>query len=200
MLVSALDPRAAVAVVDSAELLGGPAAGRPVTGPVVVWDPAGGPVAVSVAETLAAEGLAVTLVTPDFLVGSRLSHTGDLVEANARLWGAGVELVRRTQVVAVTAEGVEVEDRWSGVRRLLPAAALVDCGFRRPDETLWEHGRSRGAHVSPPGTRAGDGVAPRSIYEAILGGRRAALAIEGIAARLPIRPDDPARTRAGVGR
>jgi len=61
---------------------------------------------------------------------------------------------------------VEVEDRFSGVRRVIAATAVVDCGFRLPDTPL-------------PGVtrRAGDCVAPRTIHEAILEGRRAALAL-----------------------
>ena len=61
---------------------------------------------------------------------------------------------------------VEVEDRFSGVRRVIAAAAVVDCGFRLPDTPL-------------PGVtrRAGDCVAPRTIHEAILEGRRAAIAL-----------------------
>ncbi len=54
-------------------------------GPVVVFDPVGGPVAVSVALLLADRGLDVTIATPDQLVGSRLGPTGDLVAANKRL-------------------------------------------------------------------------------------------------------------------
>jgi hypothetical protein len=61
---------------------------------------------------------------------------------------------------------VEVEDRFSGTRRVIAAAAVVDCGFRLPDMPL--PGVSR---------RAGDCVAPRTIHEAVLEGRRAAMAL-----------------------
>ena len=49
---------------------------------------------------------------------------------------------------------------------MIAAAAVVDCGFRLPDTPL-------------PGVtrRAGDCVAPRTIHEAILEGRRAAIAL-----------------------
>ena len=57
----------------------------------------------------------------------------------------------------------EVEDRFTGTRRTIPCAAVVDCGFRLPDEPL-------------PGAtaQAGDCVAPRTVHEAILEGRRVA--------------------------
>ena len=68
--------------------------------------------------------------------------------------------------VRVEPEGVTVGDRYSGAERLLPCAALVDCGFRLPSEPI-------------PGAvaAAGDCVAPRTVHEAILEGRRVALAL-----------------------
>jgi 2,4-dienoyl-CoA reductase (NADPH2) len=71
-----------------------------------------------------------------------------------------------------------LEDRFTGEHRHLPVAALVDAGYRLPDDRLW-----RETDQQLP--RAGDALAPRSIYEAILEGRRAALALE----HAPRRPD-----------
>jgi 2,4-dienoyl-CoA reductase (NADPH2) len=136
-------------------------------GPVVVWDPIGGPVGVGVAELLAARG-PVTLVSPDFLIGRELARTGDLVPANVRLRRAGVELVVRSRVGRVDAGEVEVEDLYAGAASTIPAEMVVDAGYRLPDD------QSGGASV----VRAGDCVAPRTIYEAVLEGRRAALAVE----------------------
>jgi 2,4-dienoyl-CoA reductase (NADPH2) len=161
----------AAAVLDAARSARGADAALP-PGPVVVWDPVGGPVAVSVAELLAGLGRDVTLVCPDFVVATLLSLTGDLAPANTRLLQAGVALVKRAVVRSVTADVVTVEDRWSGARRLLPAAVLVDAGPALPDDALWRATGER--HV-----RAGDAVAPRTIHEAILEGRRAALALGG---------------------
>ena len=48
---------------------------------------------------------------------------------------------------------------------------MVDCGYRLPDEALFE--ATGDAH-----RRAGDCVAPRTILEAVLEGRRAVVAIE----------------------
>jgi len=74
-------------------------------------------------------------------------------------------------VRAVDRAGVVVEDRFTGERRELKAAALIDAGPRLPDDELWE----ATGHRHP---RAGDAVAPRTIYEAMLEGRRVALAVE----------------------
>ena len=141
-------------------------------GPVVIWDPIGGPIAVSVAELLAADGLDVTLVTPDLIVGTLLSRSGDLAPVNTRLAAAGVTFVKRAVVREAHVGGVMVEDRFTGERRELKASVLIDAGPRLPDENLWKASGQRHA-------RAGDDVAPRTIYEAMLEGRRAAEAVDG---------------------
>ena len=66
-----------------------------------------------------------------------------------------------------------LEDRYTGERTDVPIAAVVDAGHRVPDEQLWEATGSRHA-------RAGDAIAPRTVHEAVLEARRAALAVEGI--------------------
>ncbi len=170
------------------------------TSPVVVLDPIGGPIGVSVAETCAALGRPVHLVTPDHIAGNELARTGDLVPANTRLQQAGVLIERRSLPLAVrraapssgtsAGEGeaedsprggaggsveVVLEDRFSGARRVLRCGLVVDAGYRLPDAELYE---ATGAALS----RIGDAVAPRTIHEAILEARRAVLALEAEAA------------------
>ena len=161
-------------VLDIADVRAGRAPLRD-TGRVVLLDPIGGPIAVALAEEL---GDRAVLVTQDNIAGNELSRTGDLAPANVRLQQRGVDIERRTIVRSVrrsspngsaredAALEVEVEDRFSGTRRVIAAAAVVDCGFRLPDTPL-------------PGVtrRAGDCVAPRTIHEAVLEGRRAAIAL-----------------------
>ncbi|MGY1681523.1 mycofactocin system FadH/OYE family oxidoreductase 1 [Geodermatophilus sp. SYSU D01176] len=132
-------------------------------GPVVVHDPVGGPVGVGVAELLATAGRAVTLVTPDAVAGERLG--GDLAPANARLARAGVRR-ETSSVLRSVGDGVAVlADRWTGEERSVPCAVVVDAGPGLPGDV-------------PPGVlAAGDAVAPRTVLEAVLGGRRAARAL-----------------------
>jgi mycofactocin system FadH/OYE family oxidoreductase 1 len=157
------------AVLDVRDLRAGEAK-LPANGLVAVIDPIGGPIAVALAEEL---GDRAVLVTADNVAGNELARTGDLAPANVRLHQRGVRIERRTLPRAVRrAEAgleVEVEDRFTGGRRVLAVAAVVDCGFRMPAEPL------AGAHL-----HAGDCVAPRTILEAVLEGRRAALAIDGV--------------------
>jgi mycofactocin system FadH/OYE family oxidoreductase 1 len=152
--------------IDALTLLGRGPDGLP-DGPIVVDDPVGGPVGVGVAEWLARAGRQVALVTPDQVVGTQLARTGDLADANTRLQRAGVRRELRSRRREAAAGRVVLEDVWTGERRSVPCAAVVDCGHRLPDESLY---------LARPGTRrAGDCVAPRSVLEAVLEGRRQAL-------------------------
>ncbi len=167
-------------VVDALTLFTGGTAGLP-DGPVVIDDPVGDSVGVGVAEWLAAvTDRQVTLLSPDPVAGTLLARTGDLADANVRLQRAGVARRLRSRISAAgdgQVAGVEV---WTGEEFSLPAAVLVDCGHRLPDDALY-------LGLGDPGIpRAGDCVAPRTLHEAVLEGRRAALAILGTAAPTPI--------------
>jgi mycofactocin system FadH/OYE family oxidoreductase 1 len=141
-------------------------------GPVVIWDPIGGPIAISIAELLASNpgGTGghhkVTLVTPDLLVGEKLALTGDLAPSQPRLHGGGVTLIKRSLVRNVSATEVLLEDRFSGTQTTLACDTFIACGHRLPNTLL---------DPSELYPQAGDRVAPRTIHEAILEGRRAAL-------------------------
>ncbi|MBW0088644.1 mycofactocin system FadH/OYE family oxidoreductase 1 [Pseudonocardia sp. KRD-184] len=163
-------PVLAAAEFEAAVLAGGPPLPP---GPVVVHDPVGDWTGVGVAEQLAAAGRAVALVTPDPVAGTQLALTGDLAPANARLDRAGVARERYARLVGVAGGRAELEHVWTGERWDLACAAVVDCGHRLPDDALW---RAR-----PDLPRAGDCVAPRTVHEAVLEGRRAAY--EAVAGR-----------------
>lgn len=153
-------------------------------GPVVVWDPIGGPIAVSIAEQLGWAGRTVSLVTPDNIVGNELSRSGDLAPANGRLQQAGVVLERRAVLRAVKKGTVVVEDRFSGEQRTLKAAVVIDCGHRLPDEALYREfaTTAAGTGAAPAAVvRAGDAVAPRTVLEAVREARLAVAALAGTA-------------------
>jgi hypothetical protein len=128
-----------------------------------VHDPIGGPIGVAVAERL---GSRAVLVTPDLIAGNELSRSGDLAPANVRLQQTGVRIEKRAILRSVHVDHVEVDDRFTGARRRIDALAVIDCGYRLPVDDESSMGGLR--HV-----RAGDCVAPRTIHEAILEGRRA---------------------------
>nr|WP_249420239.1 mycofactocin system FadH/OYE family oxidoreductase 1 [Rhabdothermincola salaria] len=142
-------------------------------GPVLVWDPLGGPIGVSVAESLALGGRPVEMGTPDVIGGQLLSRSGDLAPANVRLAQLGVTLHKRVALRGVDADGARLEDRYTSVATTVACVAVVDASHRVPDLTLWAATGERHA-------RAGDAIAPRTVHEAVLEARRAALAVEGI--------------------
>lgn len=144
-------------VLDVVEAL----SGETPEGPVVVHDPVGDFVGVGVAELLAGRGVETAIVTQDQVVGTQLALTGDLADANARLQRAGVSLEKRSRLREVRADHVVLEDVHTAETRQRPAATVVHCGHRLPDQLL-------------DGVRIGDCVAPRTVHEAILEGRRAA--------------------------
>ena len=154
------------AVIDVADLRRGTAT-LPDEGMIVLFDPIGGPIAVSLAEEL---GPRAVLITQDNIAGNELARTGDLAPANTRLAQRGVTIERRTLLRTVRPIGtgaleVEVEDRYTGRRRTIPCTAVVDCGFRVPTDPI------------DAAVQIGDAVAPRTILEAVLEGRRAALSL-----------------------
>ena len=149
-------------VLDIAEVRAGTTA-LPADGTIVVFDPIGGPIGVAIAEELGARAV---LVTQDNIAGNELARTGDLAPANTRLAQAGVTIERRTLLRSVRPGSVEVEDRYSGMRRIIEAVAVVDCGFRVPTDPL-----------ADATAQVGDAVAPRTVHEAVLEGRRAATSI-----------------------
>jgi mycofactocin system FadH/OYE family oxidoreductase 1 len=173
-------------VVDALELLAGGTEGLPAGAEVVVHDPVGGPVGVGVAEWVAQHGHRVALVTPDPVAGSQLSRTGDLADANVRLQRAGVRRELRALLREVGGGRALLEDVWTGERREIACGLLVDCGHRLPEESVY---------LARPGTpRVGDCVAPRTLHEAVLEGRRLAL---DLGARAPGERSPP---RVGAGR
>jgi hypothetical protein len=160
-------------VMDVVDLLRTPTDDLP-AGPYLVHDPIGGPIAIGVAEWLAAQGHSVALATPDQVAGTLLSLTGDLAPANTRLQQAGVRRELRVLVRAVGGGRAVLEDVWTGERREVDAMVVVDCGHRLPDEGLYAAVLEQSGDAP---TRAGDCVAPRTVLEAVLEGRRRALDI-----------------------
>lgn len=157
---------------------------------VLVHDPVGGPVGVAVVELLARQGHQVSIVTQDQIVGTGLSLSGDLADANARLQQAGVDRVLSCVLRAVTTEGALVEQRWTREQRLIPTDLVVDAGHRLAQEHLYDALIAANASLRDELVRAGDCVAPRTVHEAILEGRRAALTI--------LSRDAMSRSRTGV--
>ena len=188
-----IDPGATV--VTATDLLQAASRGTlsEVVGPdsrVLVNDPVGGPVGVAVVELLAGHGHQLSIVTQDQIVGTGLSLSGDLADANTRLQQAGVVRVLSSLLRAVTLEAGIIEHRWTGEQRVIPTDLVVDAGHRLAEEQLYDALVGADASLRDELVRAGDCVAPRTVHEAILEGRRAALTVLsrlGTRSRSPVR-------------
>lgn len=160
---------------------------RLVPSSVAVWDPIGNSVGVAVAERFAGAGRHVTFITPDPVVGTLLSLTGDLAGCNVRLQQAGVSIERRSILRRFGLGVVSIEHRFSEVNTDVAVDALVDCSARLPDDTLyWASGGV--------GTRVGDAVAARTVAEAVREGRRAVMALTSPA----VSTERPGSTPAAI--
>jgi mycofactocin system FadH/OYE family oxidoreductase 1 len=154
--------------------------GANINGPVCIWDPIGGPIGISVAETIRSQGVDVTLVTPDNIAGNELSRSGDLAPANTRLQQVGAKILRRATLVERTHDTVVVTDRFSGASSEIEATTLIDAGHRLAEDSLF-HELTSG---EPGGSaaivlRVGDAVAPRTAAEAMIEARRVVAAARG---------------------
>jgi mycofactocin system FadH/OYE family oxidoreductase 1 len=138
---------------------------------VLVHDPVGDWTGVGIAEQVAAAGVRCTLVTPDPVAGVQLSRTGDLTGANARLQCAGVRRELFATLLGARHGRAELADVHTNERRSVRCTLVIDCARRLPEDGLWL--------LRPELSRAGDCVAPRTVHEAVLEGRRIAQGVEG---------------------
>jgi len=134
---------------------GGPLGASLPAGPVLLWDPVGGPVAVALAEQLAAAGRQVAVATSGAVVGEDLAAAGDLAGANQRLARAGVARYVLCRPEEHARGRVVLCDLHTDACTEVAAAAVIDCGPDLPGPGL------DGAIV------IGDRRAPRTVLEAV---------------------------------
>jgi 2,4-dienoyl-CoA reductase (NADPH2) len=158
----------------------------PAPGPVVVLDPVGDATGVGLAELLAARGREVALVTADPVVGHELGPSGDLVPAQARLVAAGVARVVRAEPVRWSDGVLHLRDAATGAPSTLPCAAVVDAAHRRPGPVPEGAAPVGGLLVAGRTVLAGDLLAPRTVHNAVLDGRRAAAQVAALVAGVTV--------------
>jgi 2,4-dienoyl-CoA reductase (NADPH2) len=161
----------AIDVLKALDSEGSPSEGALPEGDVLVWDPIGGPIGVGVAELLLRAGFGVHLATPDYIIGNELARSGDLGPANARLAQAGVTAHKRCNLVSVAEGSAVLADRFSASTTEVPVDWVVDAGHRLGEDSLFTMLSEAGLKASA----AGDGVAPRTVHEAVREGRRRVL-------------------------
>jgi len=147
------------------------------------------------AESLAAEGYEVTLVTPAADVSAWTHHTLEQHRIASRLLDAGVVLRTHLGVDAVTPGGVTARCVYTGRDEQIEADSVVLVTARLPEDRLaldLEQRRDRWAEAGLQDMRAiGDAHAPGTIASAVWDGRRFAEAIQGPGEEALFRRDVP---------
>jgi dimethylamine/trimethylamine dehydrogenase len=143
------------------------------------------------AELLAAEGRAVTLVTPAVRVSEWTVNTMEQSRIHRRLVEAGVEIVTAEALVSVKDGAARIACVYTNRERELPCDSLVTVTARLPEDALAEELLSRRAEWADGGVLSvrsvGDALAPGTIATAVWDGRRYAEELDTVADGLPFR-------------
>lgn len=141
------------------------------------------------AELLAGEGFAVTVVCPEPQVSVWTRHTLEVGRIQARLMSAGVTLHVNHAVVGLSGDSVALQCAYTGARSALPADSVVLVTARIPNDSLYRDLLGRTDDWSDGGLRTvrriGDADAPSTIAAAVYAGHKCARDFDSAA-------DDPA--------
>ncbi len=153
-------------------------AGKPLEGPVVIYDDDHYYLGGVLAEKLRLDGLLVTLVTPGADVSKWTRVTLEQEWIEERLYRIGVDVVEKHGLAAATNDAVHIRHIQSGRERRLPCAALVMVTMRLPNDALFHELTSDPDRLRTAGirsvTRIGDCLAPSTIAAAVYAGHRSA--------------------------
>jgi len=129
-----------------------------------------------IAELLAGEGLAVTLITPAAHVSQWTTNTLEVARIRKRVIRAGIDVRTNTAVTAVTADGVRTACVYTGDEGDLAADSVVMVTARLPHDPLYQELLARKgewADADLSSVRAiGDAWAPATIAAAVWSGHR----------------------------
>lgn len=146
--------------------------GRPGTR-VLLLDEAGGWRGCGTAWKLAEEGHAVTIVTPDPLVGKELQRTAADVPMRQALRKLGVRWITESSIAEWHGNGATLVDHNTGERSLVDADCLVTATTNSPADWIMEGLSQLGVRTY----RIGDCAAPRQAPYAFYEGRKTGLEI-----------------------
>ena len=141
---------------------------------VIVLDEGGNWRGCGTAWKLAEDGHAVTIVTPEGMIGKELQRSATDWPLRRELAQLGVKFLVDSVISEWTAEGATVQSLLAGRPAPLPADSLVLATVNTADMTLRAELMENGIDVQ----LVGDANAPRNAAYAIYEGRKAALALE----------------------
>ncbi len=129
-----------------------------------------------IAELLAGEGLAVTLITPAAHVSQWTTNTLEVSRIRKRVIRAGIDVRTNTAVTAVTADGVHTACVYTGDESDLATDSVVMVTARLPHDRLYQEllvRKDEWADADLSSVRAiGDAWAPATIAAAVWSGHR----------------------------
>jgi len=147
-------------------------------GPVAIYDDDHYYMACVIAQKLRADGVEVTLITPDSVVASFSSVTNEQRLTQIGLLDAGVSIKTNRAISGFDGNSVEIACTYTGRRETAPARSLVVVTAREPVDRLYYDTVTDPAHLAVCGirsiTRIGDAVAPGTIAAAVYAGHRVA--------------------------
>lgn len=165
--------------------------GKPVDGPVVIFDDDHYYMGGALAEKLALEGKQVTLVTPAALVSIWTENTMEQHRIQARLMELGVTLKTQTNLEAVSADQVTLSCLTTGNTEAVDCNAVVMVTSREVQDGLYQDVMARQSEFADAGIqsveRAGDGEAPSTIAAAVYAGHRYARLLEEERPEIPYK-------------
>ncbi|QUD89373.1 oxidoreductase [Phenylobacterium montanum] len=169
-------------------------AGRPIQGPVAVFDYDNYYMGGCIAERLAAQGLDVTYVTPAGFASAWTIMNNEQPNVHMNLARLGVELITRRSVAAYMPGLLVTEDIFTRAQAELPCASLVVVGHRRPRSALYDALVARKGEWAEAGVRSvdriGDAAAPGALVHAVYSGHLYARTLDAPAEALPYRIDN----------
>ena len=128
------------------------------------------------AEKLAKEGHAVTLVTPAVQVSQWTVNTMEQGRIQVRLMQLGVDLICAHALLSIQIDQAEIACVYTGKTRLLPVQTLVMVTSRQPENRLFLDLQARADVFGDAGiesvTAIGDCLAPGTIASAVYSGHR----------------------------
>jgi dimethylamine/trimethylamine dehydrogenase len=153
-------------------------AGRLPEGRVLVFDDDHYYMGAVVAERICAEGVPVTLVTPEDKAAAWSSYTDEQVRSQRRLLELGVEIVTAHGLSAFDGREAVLACAYTGRNRRIAADAVVMVTARRPNDGLYHTLSDRltaGTEGAPKSVRRiGDCEAPAIIAAAVYAGHKLA--------------------------
>ncbi|MBT3373674.1 MAG: FAD-dependent oxidoreductase [Rhodospirillaceae bacterium] len=145
-------------------------------GPVAIYDDDHYYMGSVIAEMLRHKGLDVTLITPSSVVSEFSTYTLEQEHVQAKLLTLGVRIVPQQNLVAVSADGVDLACVYTGKPRHVEAASIVLVTSRIPNDELYHALLRDEAVIKQSGidkvTRIGDCYAPSIIADAVYAGHK----------------------------